>query len=216
MNIILLGPPGAGKGTQAQRLQHECGMIQLSTGDMLRAAVASGSELGKKAKDIMERGELVPDALMVGLIEDRIGRPDAAKGFILDGFPRTEAQAKALDQMLAKTGKRLDRVVEMEVDEKALTERIVGRYTCAKCGTGYHDTFKRPEVDGVCDVCGSTQFIRRKDDNAETMKTRMAAYRAQTEPLLPYYAARGVLRKVDGMASMDEVYCQITRVLSEA
>jgi len=216
MNIILLGPPGAGKGTQAQRLQRERGVVQLSTGDMLRAAVASGSELGKKAKDIMNRGELVPDDLMVGLIEDRIAQPDAAKGFILDGFPRTEAQAKALDQMLGKTGKKLDRVVEMEVDEKALTERIVGRYTCAKCGAGYHDTFKRPKVEGVCDVCGSREFTRRKDDNAETMKTRMAAYRAQTEPLLPYYAARGVLRKVDGMASMDEVYRQISGVLSGA
>jgi len=216
MNIILLGPPGAGKGTQAQRLQRERGVVQLSTGDMLRAAVASGSELGKKAKDIMNRGELVPDDLMVGLIEDRIAQPDAAKGFILDGFPRTEAQAKALDQMLAKTGKKLDRVVEMEVDEKALTERIVGRYTCAKCGAGYHDTFKRPKVEGVCDVCGSREFTRRKDDNAETMKTRMAAYRAQTEPLLPYYAARGALRKVDGMASMDEVYRQISGVLEGA
>ena len=216
MNIILLGPPGAGKGTQAQRLQADRGMIQLSTGDMLRAAVASGSELGKKAKGIMERGELVPDELMVGLIKDRIAQPDAAKGFILDGFPRTEAQAKALDEMLGKTGKQLDRVVEMEVDEEALTERIVGRFTCAKCGTGYHDKFKRPKVEGVCDVCGSTQFTRRKDDNAETMKTRMAAYRAQTEPLLPYYGAKGVLRKVDGMAAMEEVYRQISGVLSEA
>jgi adenylate kinase len=216
MNIILLGPPGAGKGTQAQRLQRERGMIQLSTGDMLRAAVASGSELGRKAKDIMERGELVSDDLMVGLIEDRIAQPDAIKGFILDGFPRTEAQAKALDQMLTRTGKKLDRVVEMTVDEKALTERIVGRYTCAKCGTGYHDKFKRPKVEGVCDVCGSREFTRRKDDNADTMKTRMAAYRAQTEPLLPYYAARGALRKVDGMASMDEVYRQISGVLEGA
>jgi adenylate kinase len=216
VNIILLGPPGAGKGTQAQRLQSDRGMIQLSTGDMLRAAVASGSELGMKAKGIMERGELVPDELMVGLIKDRIAQPDAAKGFILDGFPRTEAQAKALDDMLVKSGKKLDRVVEMEVDEKALTERIVGRYTCAKCGTGYHDKFKRPKVDGVCDVCGSTAFTRRKDDNAETLKTRMAAYRAQTAPLLPYYGAKGVLRKVDGMAAMEEVYRQISGVLSEA
>jgi adenylate kinase len=216
MNIILLGPPGAGKGTQAQRLQADCGMIQLSTGDMLRAAVASGSELGKKAKAIMERGELVPDDLMVDLIERRIAEPDCAKGFILDGFPRTEAQAKALDAMLAKAGKKLDRVVEMEVDEKALTERIVGRYTCAKCGTGYNDFFKRPKVEGVCDVCGSREFTRRKDDNADTMKTRMAAYRAQTEPLLPYYGSRGALRKVDGMASMDEVYRQIRAVLAGA
>jgi adenylate kinase len=213
MNIILLGPPGAGKGTQAQRLQQERGMVQLSTGDMLRAAVASGSELGQKAKGIMERGELVPDALMVGLIEDRIGQPDCAKGFILDGFPRTEAQAKALDQMLTRGGRKLDRVIEMDVDEKALTERIVGRFTCAKCGAGYHEKFKRPKVDGTCDVCGGKEFTRRKDDTAETMKTRMAAYRAQTAPLLPYYEARGVLEKVDGMAPMDAVYRQITSVL---
>ncbi len=216
MNIILLGPPGAGKGTQAQRLQSERGIVQLSTGDMLRAAVASGSELGMKAKGIMERGELVPDELMVGLIEDRIGQPDCAGGFILDGFPRTEAQAEALDRMLDKKGKTLDRVVEMEVDEQVLTERIVGRFSCAKCGAGYHDTFKRPKAEGICDVCGSREFVRRKDDNAETMKTRMAAYRAQTEPLRPYYARRGVLRKVDGMAAMDEVYRQITGVLSGA
>jgi len=216
MNIILLGPPGAGKGTQAQRLQGDLGMVQLSTGDMLRAAVKSGSPLGQKAKGIMEAGQLVPDDLMVGLIEDRIGQPDCAKGFILDGFPRTAAQAKALDTMLAKLGKKLDRVIEMEVDEAALTERIVGRFTCAKCGTGYHDTFKRPKVEGVCDVCGSKEFTRRKDDTAETMKTRMAAYRAQTEPLLPYYRGKGVLRKVDGMATMEEVYRQIRAVLAGA
>jgi adenylate kinase len=214
MNIILLGPPGAGKGTQAQRLQSDVGMVQLSTGDMLRAAVASGSELGRKAKGIMEAGKLVPDELMVGLIESRIAQPDATKGFILDGFPRTEAQAGALDAMLARSGKKLDKVIEMEVDEAALTERVVGRFTCAKCGTGYHDTFKRPKVEGVCDVCGSKEFTRRKDDNADTMKTRMAAYRAQTEPLLPYYRAKGILKKVDGMAAMDEVYRQIRAVLA--
>ena len=216
MNIILLGPPGAGKGTQAQRLQSDVGMVQLSTGDMLRAAVKSGSPLGQKAKGIMEAGQLVPDDLMVGLIEDRIGQPDCAKGFILDGFPRTAAQAEALDTMLAKLGKKLDQVIEMEVDEAALTERIVGRFTCAKCGAGYHDTFKRPKVEGVCDVCGSREFTRRKDDTAETMKTRMAAYRAQTEPLLPYYRGKGVLRKVDGMATMEEVYRQIRAVLAGA
>jgi len=214
MNIILLGPPGAGKGTQAQRLQNDVGMIQLSTGDMLRAEMKSGSALGEQAKGIVASGKLVPDALMVGLIEDRIARPDCAKGFILDGFPRTEAQARALDTMLDKTGKKLDQVIEMEVDEAALTERVVGRFTCAKCGTGYHDKFKRTKVEGVCDVCGSTEFTRRPDDNAETMKTRMAAYRAQTEPLLPYYRAKGVLKKVDGMAAMDEVYRQIRAVLA--
>lgn len=216
MNIILLGPPGAGKGTQAQKLQTDVGMIQLSTGDMLRAAVKSGSALGQQAKGIMDAGKLVPDELMVGLIEDRIAQPDCAKGFILDGFPRTEAQAEALDKMLTRSAKKLDRVIEMEVDEKALTERVVGRFTCAKCGTGYHDKFKRPKVEGVCDVCGSTEFTRRKDDNAETMKTRMAAYRAQTEPLLPYYRAKGVLKTVDGMAAMDEVYRQIRAVLAGA
>jgi len=214
MNIILLGPPGAGKGTQAQRLQSDVGMIQLSTGDMLRAEMKSGSALGEQAKGIVAAGQLVPDALMVGLIEDRISRPDCAGGFILDGFPRTEAQARALDTMLEKAGRKLDHVIEMEVDEAALTDRVVGRFTCAKCGTGYHDRFKRPKVEGVCDVCGSTEFTRRPDDNAETMKTRMAAYRAQTEPLLPYYQAKGVLRKVDGMAAMDEVYRQIRAVLA--
>lgn len=216
MKLILLGPPGAGKGTQAQRLQDEYGLRQLSTGDMLRAAVASGSELGKQAKGIMEQGGLVPDALMVGLIEDRIGQPDCTQGFILDGFPRTTAQAEALDQMLAKRGWKLDHVIEMEVDEKALVERIVGRFSCAKCGAGYHDKFKRPKKEGVCDVCGGAEFTRRKDDNAETVNARMVAYRSQTAPLLPYYRARGVLRKVDGMASMDEVYRQMKAVLGKA
>jgi adenylate kinase len=216
VKIILLGPPGAGKGTQAQRLQDEFGLRQLSTGDMLRAAVASGSELGLKAKGIMERGELVPDDLMVGLIETRIGEPDCAKGFILDGFPRTVAQAEALDAMLGSRKTALDRVIEMQVDEAVLVGRIVGRFSCGKCGAGYHDTFKRPRKEGVCDVCGGTEFARRKDDNEETVKTRMAAYRSQTAPLLPYYRARGVLRAVDGMASMDEVYRQIKAAIGKA
>jgi len=214
MRIVLLGAPGSGKGTQSQRLVQRFGIPQISTGDLLRTAVSRGTPLGMKAKDAMQAGKLVDDSIVLGMIRERLAEPDVARGFILDGFPRTEAQAEALDRMLAKTGHKLDRVIEMEVDEKALTERVVGRFTCAKCGAGYHDKFKRPKVDGVCDVCGSKEFTRRKDDTAETMKTRMAAYRAQTEPLLPYYKARKVLRKVDGMAAMDEVYRQIRAVLA--
>jgi len=213
MNLILLGPPGAGKGTQAQRLQDEKGLKQLSTGDMLRAEVKSGSALGKRAAGIMERGELVPDDLIISLIEARIAQPDCKNGFILDGFPRTTAQAEALDRMLSQRGLKLDRVIEMTVDEKALTDRITGRFSCAKCGTGYHDSIKKPKKAGVCDVCGSTEFTRRKDDNAETVTARLRAYHDQTAPLLPYYKARGVLKSVDGMASMDTVYTQILGVL---
>lgn len=216
MNLILLGPPGAGKGTQAQRLESARGLVQLSTGDMLRAAVASGSALGQKAKSIMEAGDLVPDDIMIQMIADRIDEPDCENGFILDGFPRTTAQAEALDEMLAAKDAKLDFVIEMKVDDAALTRRITGRFTCATCGAGYHDEFQRPKADGVCDRCGGTEFSRRKDDNAETVTARLAAYHAQTAPLLPYYEARNVLKTVDGMAEIDDVTDQIEKILEEA
>lgn len=214
MNLILLGPPGAGKGTQAQRLERARGLVQLSTGDMLRALVRSGTPLGQKADAIMKAGQLVPDDVMIEMISDRIVQPDAKNGFILDGFPRTVVQAEALDRMLADKGLKLDHVVEMVVDDAALTERITGRFACANCGTGYHDTFKRPKRDGVCDVCGSTQFTRRADDNAETVGKRLDAYHRQTAPILPYYAGRGVLKQVDGMADIDEVTRQIEAIIA--
>ena len=213
MNLILLGPPGAGKGTQAKRLEDRHGLVQLSTGDMLRAVVASGVPLGQQAKEIMAAGKLMPDELMIEMIADRISKPDCATGFILDGFPRTVPQAEALDRMLEEKGLKLDHVIEMKVDDAALVERITGRYTCAKCGQGYHDKFQTPKADGVCDVCGSTEFTRRADDNAETVTTRLAAYHKQTAPILPYYKERGVLETVDGMADIDVVTEQIEALL---
>ena len=212
MNIILLGPPGAGKGTQAARLQAERGMIQLSTGDMLREAVAAGTPVGLKAKEIMARGELVSDAIVSALIGERLDA-SAEKGAIFDGFPRTKHQAAALEILLAERGRHLDYVIELVVDEDELVKRITGRFTCAKCGTGYHDTFRPTKVAGVCDVCGSTEFKRRPDDNEETVRTRMAEYRAKTEPILPYYEEKGLVRRVDGMASVDEVAAQIDAIL---
>jgi adenylate kinase len=213
MNLILLGPPGAGKGTQAKRLETIRGLVQLSTGDMLRQAVASGSALGQQAKKVMEAGQLMPDDIIVAMIAERIAAPEASKGFVLDGFPRTEAQAEALDKMLAKSGRRLDAVIELEVDEDALIERISGRFTCAKCGAGYHDKFHPPKKPGVCDRCGSTEFIRRKDDNPETLKARLVAYRAQTAPIVPYYRRKGLLKEVDGMAAPDQVAREIETIL---
>ena len=211
-NIILLGPPGAGKGTQAARLQATRGMIQMSTGDMLREAVAAGTPVGRKAKEVMERGELVSDAIVSALIGERLDGA-ADRGAIFDGFPRTKHQAAALEILLGERGRQLDYVIELAVDEEELVRRITGRFTCAKCGTGYHDTFRPTKVPGVCDVCGSTEFKRRPDDNEQTVRTRMAEYRAKTAPILPYYEAKGLVRRVNGMASIEDVAAQIDAIL---
>ena len=215
INLILLGPPGAGKGTQAKRLEQTYGLVQLSTGDMLRAAAASGSELGRQAKKVMEAGQLMPDDIIIAMIAERIGKPDTKKGVILDGFPRTTAQAKALDKMLADRGLKLDLVIELKVEDAVLVERISGRFSCAKCGAGYHDLYQKPRVEGRCDRCGATEFVRRPDDTAETVKARLKAYHAQTAPILPYYAEKGVLRSVDGMAPIEEVAAKIEALVVE-
>ncbi len=214
MNIILLGPPGAGKGTQAQRLVDKFGMRQLSTGDMLRAAVKAGTTVGLQAKTVMDRGELVSDEIVSALIVEELAAMGPSVGAIFDGYPRTAAQAESLDSILTTDGRTLDRVIELDVDEDALVERITGRFTCAGCGKGYHDKFEQPRTPGICDKCGAKEFKRRPDDNEETVRTRMAEYRAKTAPILPIYDARGIVSRVNGMADMDDVTASIERILA--
>jgi adenylate kinase len=209
MRLVLLGPPGAGKGTQAERIAAKYGVPHLSTGDMLREAVAADTEVGRRAKAIMDAGELVPDEVMNRLVAERIAQPDAARGFVLDGFPRTVAQAEALDDLLKQRDQRLDAVLELAVDDDALVDRISGRFACAQCGAGYHDRFRHPKAEGVCDVCGSREFVRREDDKPETVRARLDAYHAQTAPLLPYYRNKGLLAEVDGMAEIEDVSTEV-------
>jgi adenylate kinase len=213
MNVILLGPPGSGKGTQAKRIEQSRGVRHLATGDMLRAATASGSELGQRVKGIMDSGQLVPDAIIIDMIAARIAEADCRDGFVLDGFPRTVPQAQALDEMLAQRRLGLDHVILIKVDEAALIDRLAGRFSCARCGASYHERHNRPRNEGVCDACGSREFIHRPDDRPEAVTARFEVYRRQTEPILPYYRERGILRVVDGMAGIDEVTRQIEDVI---
>ena len=216
MNLILLGPPGAGKGTQASRLVKQRGLVQLSTGDMLRAAVAAETPAGLAAKQVMASGGLVSDEIVNGILSERLDQDDVRAGFILDGYPRTAAQAHELDAMLKRKKMVLDHVIELVVDEAALVDRVTGSFTCASCGEGYHDVYKTPKVEGVCDVCGGTSFKRRADYNAETVHTRMEEYRAKTAPILPHYEAQGLVTRLDGMADMDQVAASIDKVLDSA
>lgn len=214
VNLILLGPPGAGKGTQARMLEERFGLVQLSTGDLLRDAVAAGTEAGKSAKAVMEAGDLVSDEIVIAILSDRLDQPDVTKGTILDGFPRTEAQAAALDDLLAKRGQTIDAAISLEVEDEAMIARVAGRYTCAGCGEGYHDTFKHPAKAGVCDKCGGTAFKRRADDTAETVRTRLAAYHDQTAPLIAYYDARGALTRVPAMGEIDAIAADLGKVVA--
>jgi adenylate kinase len=213
VNLILLGPPGAGKGTQARMLEEKFGLVQLSTGDLLREAVAAGTEAGKAAKAVMEKGELVSDEIVIAILSDRLDQPDVTKGTILDGFPRTEAQAAALDTLLADRGQKIDAAISLEVDDEAMVARVSGRYTCAACGEGYHDEFKQPATAGTCDKCQGTEFKRRADDNAETVRTRLSAYHAQTAPLISYYAARDALTRVPAMGDINEIAADLGKIV---
>jgi adenylate kinase len=215
-NLVLLGPPGAGKGTQARMLQDAFGLVQLSTGDLLRAAVTAGTEAGLQAKAVMEAGDLVSDEIVIAILRDRLAEPDCAQGVILDGFPRTTVQAEALDGLMADLGAGIRAAISLEVDDAAMVTRISGRFTCAGCGEGYHDTFKAPAVEGVCDKCGGTEMTRRADDNAETVESRLRAYHAQTAPLIDYYDGRGVLVRVDAMAEIDAVAQELNTIVRQA
>ena len=214
MILILLGPPGCGKGTQAKRLEESYSVLQLSTGDMLRAAVASGSKMGEQAKKVMDAGGLMPDEIMIEIISERIDQPDCANGFILDGFPRTTPQAEALDTLLAQKSLKLGKVIELKVDEEALVERITGRFSCVKCGAGYHDKFQQPKRLGICDSCGNTEFSRRSDDNEDTVRSRLSAYNDQTAEIVPYYGAKGNLIEIDGMLDIEDVTLAIQEVIN--
>lgn len=213
--LILLGPPGAGKGTQARMLEEKFGLVQLSTGDLLRAAVAAGTEAGKAAKAAMDSGGLVSDEIVLAILQDRIVEPDTEKGVILDGFPRTAGQAAALDDLLAAQGKSIGAAISLEVDDAAMVERVSGRYTCAGCGEGYHDSFKTPAVAGICDKCGGTEFKRRADDNAETVSARLAAYHEQTAPLITYYEGKGPLKRVDAMGEIDRIANDLAAIVAD-